>query len=140
MGYDVKRLKEMIKRHEGYSSKPYRCPAGKLTIGYGRNLDDVGIYADEAELMLENDLRRAVQHLMRIFPDFISYPPRKQEALIDLMYNIGVGSFLTFKKMIAAIKNGDWIRAGEELENSKYCKQVPERCREIKHIIQHEDF
>ena len=140
MGYDVKRLKEMIKRHEGYSSKPYRCPAGKLTIGYGRNLDEVGIYADEAELMLENDIRRAVQALMQIFPDFISFPPRKQEALVDLMYNIGVGSFLTFKKMIAAIKAKDWNAAANELQDSKYCGQVPSRCKELVHILKHENF
>ena len=35
------RLKNDIKRHEGFRSKPYKDTVGKTTIGYGRNLDDV---------------------------------------------------------------------------------------------------
>ena len=34
---------ELIKYHEKYRRFPYRCTAGKLTIGYGWNLDDNGI-------------------------------------------------------------------------------------------------
>ena len=54
--YDALRV---LRQHEGLRLNPYRCPAGKLTIGYGRNLDDAGISEEEAEAMLKADLSRA---------------------------------------------------------------------------------
>jgi hypothetical protein len=34
----MNRIKAQLIRHEGLRLKPYRCTAGKLTIGIGRNL------------------------------------------------------------------------------------------------------
>ena len=47
-------LIEDLKRDEGFRSHPYRDTVGKLTIGYGRNLDDVGISEREAEQLLHH--------------------------------------------------------------------------------------
>ena len=51
----LERMKEQLLRHEGLRLKPYRCTAGKLTIGIGRNLDDCGISQKEAYALLDND-------------------------------------------------------------------------------------
>ncbi len=59
--------KKMIKGNEGMRLKPYRCSAGKLTIGYGRNLDDRGISAHEANDLFENDLIDAEMALGHMF-------------------------------------------------------------------------
>ena len=50
-------LMESLKSQEGLRCKPYKCTSGKLTIGYGRNLEDVGISQKEAEYLFENDVR-----------------------------------------------------------------------------------
>jgi lysozyme len=55
----MKKEIDLLKKHEGLRLKPYRCSADKLTIGYGRNLDDVGISEEEAEMLLLNDLLTA---------------------------------------------------------------------------------
>ena len=47
-----------LKRHESLELKPYKCTSGKLTIGVGRNLEDIGITEQEAELLLLNDIGR----------------------------------------------------------------------------------
>lgn len=52
----LNRIKAQLVRHEGLMLKPYRCTAGKLTIGVGRNLDDRGITQKEAYAMLESDI------------------------------------------------------------------------------------
>jgi lysozyme len=52
----VSSLIEQLRRDEGCVLKPYRDQVGKLTIGVGRNLDDVGISSDEAEYLLANDI------------------------------------------------------------------------------------
>ena len=48
-----------LKRHEGFRAKPYQCSANKTTIGYGRNLQDVGITEGEAVSLLNNDIQIA---------------------------------------------------------------------------------
>ena len=50
---------------EGMKLKPYRCPAGKLTIGVGRNLEDKGLSNEEALFLLQNDIIEAVKELKK---------------------------------------------------------------------------
>lgn len=47
----ISEAKELLKELEGLYLKPYRCPAGKWTIGYGDNLEANGLTADEAKLV-----------------------------------------------------------------------------------------
>src|SRR5574341_784631 len=56
MSLDVATLMAELKRDEGVRLKPYRDTVGKLTIGAGRNLDDKGISAVEATILLANDI------------------------------------------------------------------------------------
>ncbi|MBP5593653.1 MAG: hypothetical protein J6X75_05780, partial [Clostridia bacterium] len=49
---------KFTKLAEGLRLKPYRCPAGKLTIGYGRNIEDMGISETEAEMLFDNDWQK----------------------------------------------------------------------------------
>lgn len=135
MGVNLYRLKVLLKKHEGYSPKPYVDSVGKLTIGYGRNLDDVGIYADEAELMLENDIEIAIREAYKIFPEFISYKPERQEVIVNMLFNLGATKFLTFARFIEAVKNRDWDKAADEMLDSKWCGQVGNRCFELEKIM-----
>lgn len=52
-------LIEELKRHEGLRLKPYKCSANSWTIGFGRNLESVGISGEEALMMLKNDIQRS---------------------------------------------------------------------------------
>ena len=52
----MNRIKAQLVKHEGFRLKPYRCTAGKLTIGIGRNLDDRGISQKEDYAILERDI------------------------------------------------------------------------------------
>ena len=53
---NINPVAHLIKKHEGLSLKPYKCTAGKLTIGYGRNIEDKGISQEEAERFLDDRL------------------------------------------------------------------------------------
>ena len=61
-------LREQLVIHEGMRLKPYKDSVGKLTIGVGRNLDDVGITEVEALELLENDIHRVMDDLDRNVP------------------------------------------------------------------------
>ena len=66
-------IKDFIIKHEGLKLKPYICPAGKITIGVGRNIEDNGISEDEAMYLLNNDIKRCKTELMEIFDkDYIN--------------------------------------------------------------------
>ena len=126
-------LSDLIKRHEGLRLKPYTDTTGNITIGYGRNLTSNGITNLEAELMFEHDLAEAEDNIFKVFPHYI--PGRKWMALVDMMFNLGLTRFLTFKKMIAAIEQGDWEQASKEVLDSRYAEQVGQRAVEIAEMI-----
>ncbi len=134
----IEKAVALIKRHEGLRLKPYRCPAGKLTIGYGRNLDDKGISIKAAEFLLTEDINEAISNLRRVFLDFDSFTEQRQCALIDMMFNLGMGGFMAFARMIAAIGDGEWDLAAEECLNSKYAQQVGPRAVEIAKMLKSE--
>jgi len=128
---NIRAFTGMMMRHEGLQLKPYRCPAGKLTIGFGRNLDDVGITKREAAVMLETDIGRVVDDLRSLFVEFDEYPDDRQHALMDMRYNLGPGRFRTFRKMIEAVRLGAWSTAAEEALDSKWAKQVGHRAQVV---------
>jgi len=121
---------KQIKADEGLRLSPYECSAGKLTIGFGRNLEDRGISLDEAEIMLANDIRESISELST-FPWFSGLSERRQAALVNMHFNIGHARFLGFKRMIAALEIGDYPQAGAELLDSKYAQQVRQRARRL---------
>jgi len=126
---------EMLKKHEGLSLKPYRCTAGKLTIGYGRNLDNNGITEEEAELLLIADILIAEREFHEIFKDFATYSDNRRAALVDMIFNLGKSRFLKFRKTIGLIRAGDWESAAGEALESRWADQVGDRAVEIANIL-----
>lgn len=118
-------LKEQLRRDEGLRLKPYRDTLGILTIGVGRNLDEVGLFADEVDLMLDNDIRSRRASLSR-FPWFTALDEVRQGALINMSF-MGIAQLLAFYKMIAALEVQDYERSAAEMLDSKWAGQVHAR-------------
>ena len=120
-------LKNRLLKHEGLCLKPYRCSAGKLTIGIGRNLDDVGLSQNEAFYLLENDLK-ACENLCRdTFSWFETLNLIRQGVVIEMVFNLGINGFLGFKRMIKALIIRDYGGASDEMLNSRWAEQVGRR-------------
>ncbi|GBL02944.1 glycoside hydrolase family protein [Glaciecola sp. KUL10] len=116
-------LIEQVKLHEGLRLKPYKCTANRLTIGYGRNLDDKGISVQEAEEMLLADLAEVEQSLIK-HNFFNRLDEVRQAVLINMAFNLGVIGLLRFKNMITALITRDYETAANEMLDSKWAKQV----------------
>ena len=130
----VSQLHLMLRRHEGEQAHAYLCPAGYLTIGIGRNIDPdggLGLSRDEIAMLLNNDLARCRTELQGSFDWFDALEPTRQDALLDLLFNLGLPRFQTFRKMIAALARQDYTTAAAELLNSKYARQVGDRAEEL---------
>jgi lysozyme len=128
------KLENMLIRHEGMKLKPYRCTAGKLTIGIGRNIEDNGITEAEARMMLRYDIEAAKTPLLK-YKWFTELNLARQDAIINLVFNIGLPRFLKFKKTIAYLQAKDWEGAATEMMNSTWAKQVGDRALELSAII-----
>lgn len=124
----------LLRVHEGLRLKPYRCTAGKLTIGYGRNLDDVGISAQEAEIMLQSDLVRCELDLMG-FGFWNGLSDNQKAALLDMRYCLGPGGFRGFRKMIAALEAGNAAEASSQVMDSLLARQVGDRAQDIADLL-----
>ncbi len=120
-----------LKRDEGLRLEPYNDSVDKLTIGYGRNLDDVGITEREAEFLLENDLRRSLADLDRALPWWHGLSEASRRGLVNMCFNLGLPRLLTFKKMLAALQAGDGDLAADEALDSKWAGQVGDRAKRI---------
>jgi len=125
----------MVARHEGFRAKPYRDTQGVWTVGYGRNLQDVGIRPDEARLMLENDLTVAMNDARFLFDDFGALSPNRQRVLVNMAFNIGRNRLAGFKQMWAALEREDYHAAAAEMMNSRWAKQVGKRAKELAKIM-----
>lgn len=124
---DFATLRQHVKLSEGLRLKPYTDTVGRLTIGFGRNLTDVGISQQEASILLDNDLTRAVYDVQRAFPVVLTLDSVRQIVLAELAFNIGVGSLAGFVKMWQAVRAGDFHAAADELRTSQWFGQVGDR-------------
>lgn len=113
----------LCKQYEGFRSKPYLCPAGIPTIGYGStyyghgakvSLSDAPISEPEASNLLLNELRNTyLPGVLRNCP-ILATDEKKCNAIVDFCYNLGVGRLQTstIKRKINA---QDWEGAKEQL-------------------------
>ena len=129
------KLTEMLVDHEGMRRKPYRCTAGKLTIGVGRNLDDRGISPDEAMYMLANDIKDARRELSAAFPWFDKLEDVRQAVLIDMHVNLGLSRLQGFRNTLALIGVGKYEAAAQEMLNSKWAEQVGRRAQRLSRMM-----
>lgn len=124
------RLIAQIKRHEGVRLEPYFCTAGKLTIGIGRNLDDVGISEKEAEFMLMNDLTKVIDQA-RQYSWYEGLNDPRKAVILNMIFNMGANGFSKFKKTHQFIEEGDYTEASLEMLNSKWADMVKRRAIEL---------
>ena len=128
-------ITDLLIKHEGLRLKPYRDTVGKLTIGVGRNLDDVGITREEALYLLGNDIFRVKAGLYDAFLWSINLDAVRKDVVINMVFNLGLGRFKRFKRMIAAIERQDWDGAAKEMLDSKWAKQVGRRAIELAQMM-----
>ena len=132
----MNRIKAQLVRHEGLRLKPYRCTAGKLTIGIGRNLDDCGISQSESYVMLINDIMNCEMQLQQKIPDIYNgLDEVRKSVLLNMCFNLGISGLLGFKNTLAFVKAGDWERAANNMLVSRWAKQVGRRAIELSELM-----
>lgn len=129
-------LVDLLTLHEGYRQFPYRCTAGKLTIGIGFNLDDTGLFEDEAKAVLSLRIMRTARQLEKHLPWITNLDPVRQAVLLDMAYNLGVPGLLKFKNTLADVQAGRYAAAAGKMLQSKWADQVGKRAVRLSQMME----
>ena len=122
---------EQLVDHEGLELHPYEDSLGIITIGVGRNLEERGISEDEAFYLLANDIDIIWDELIKQHPIVEDLDDQRQMILLDMAFNMGVPRLGKFKKMWAAIEDGDMIEASKQALDSRWADQVGRRAERL---------
>lgn len=106
---------ELIKKYEGFSSKPYLCPAGVWTIGYGNTKypngirvgkNDPGISNEEALQLLSLTVEKEFLPKVIELSPILKQHPNKLAAVLSFCYNLGAGAYAnsTLRKKVNALQ------------------------------------
>ena len=130
-------LREMLRRHEGVRNFVYMCSEGYETIGVGRNIADsgLGLSDDEVDYLLDNDIKRVREELNDEYYWFGALNAARQEAMIDISFNLGQTRLRGFKKALDAMSSEDFDRAADEFMDSRWSEQVGNRAAEVTEMI-----
>ena len=113
MSDDLLAAAALARRFEGFYPRPYLCPAGVPTIGFGAtfyengvrvSLKDAPITRERAEALLLWELRRCRIAVIRLCPQLLLWGDGALAALLDFTFNLGSGnlSASTLRRAIAA--------------------------------------
>tara|TARA_R100001530_G_scaffold116675_1_gene83750 strand:+ start:144 stop:563 length:420 start_codon:yes stop_codon:yes gene_type:complete len=132
---DFKTLIERLKANEGFRSKVYKDHLGFDTIGYGFAIKNLELTEKEAEYLLANRVSQKHLHLLDNLNWYKDMPPEVQGVILEMVYQIGFSGFKKFKKAIANMKDKNWKSAADEMLDSRWAKQTPNRANQLADIV-----
>jgi len=150
-GVNIDRIKGVLRSDEGLSLKPYRCPTGHRTIGYGWNLDarklpnfidfylaQHGCITEEmAEWLLDRAVLDATEGAKSILGEAWSrLSEERREVLVQMVFQLGKASVSKFTTTLECIRNGEYRRAAEAMRQSLWHKQTPARCERLARVME----
>lgn len=125
------KLTAQLLADEGLRLKPYKCTAGKTTIGVGRNLDDVGITRAEAMAMLDNDIDNCARDLDRALPWWRDMDDARRNVLLNMCFNLGIRRLLGFKNTLSLMQAKRYDAAAAAMLDSRWADQVGMRAARL---------
>ena len=128
-------VRRSLEQDEGLRLAAYADHLGYLTIGIGRLIDSrkpgAGITHAEAAHLCDNDIDRCLLDLQG-FTWFETLSIIRQNALLNMRFQLGAGGFRRFRKMLAALERGDYAVASLEGLDSTWARvQTPERAHRV---------
>jgi len=133
----MERLVKMLKLHEGVRNHVYVCTAGYETIGVGRNISEsgLGLTDEEINILLMNDIERVKKELSSSFSWFVDLDEVRQNAIIDMCFNLGLSRLNQFVKALDGMASKDYDKAADEFMDSRWSQQVGQRAVTVTEMI-----
>lgn len=124
-------LRQQLVEHEGERLTVYRCTAGYLTIGCGRNLETTGISKAESRYFLDNDITRCINECVAKFAWFPELDPVRQRVIVDMAFQLGIVGLSNFRTTLKYIDAKQYGLAADAMLQSKWAQQTPARAERL---------
>tara|TARA_R100001530_G_C4282093_1_gene145832 strand:- start:411 stop:833 length:423 start_codon:yes stop_codon:yes gene_type:complete len=134
----VKDLLESIKKHEGFVEHVYDDSLDIPTIGYGFAIKDLVLDEDIAEEILIRKLEKLKRNANARFQWLEDMPQEIQAVVLNMCYQLGVTGVSKFRKAISALQEGEWHEAADEMLDSLWARQTPNRATELSDIVRNQ--
>jgi lysozyme len=126
------RLIDLVKSAEKYEPEPYRCPAGKLTIGYGHvmrqgEVFEVPMSEPDAHALLMSDLQKFAAGVIKLVEHPLTW--FQLDALVSFAFNAGIGNFST-STLLKHVNAGRMAEAADEFKKWKWYTK-PDGTKEV---------
>lgn len=131
---------QYLVNEEGYRQFPYRCTAGKLTIGIGFNLDDAGLSMDESLLILRHRIVKIRNAIRKKCAWYDSLAEARQACLVGMAYQMGIEGLFKFKATLAYAEAGRFEEAALNMLASKWARQTPARAQRAAYMMRYGKF
>ncbi len=151
MTVDVARVYEEISADEGKILHKYLCSESHPTIGIGHKVLNTDAEADlpvhevheevsEDECISEGrcyelfqqDVQIAIDGCRRVYPTWEELPQEAQHILVNMCFQLGPGGLGKFKNMNAAVEEQAWLDMSNEMMDSRWAQQTPERAKRLR--------
>ena len=137
----IDELMKEVESDEGRKHSIYKCTAGEFTFGIGHMVkpDDPEYGQDEGTKVsakrvneaFRQDIEIALADCRSVFLKFDELPEEAQKIVANMMFQLGLPRFRGFSHFISAVKRHDWIRAAEEMRDSRWFWQTNARATRL---------
>lgn len=146
---DRRKLLDSLLKHEGFRASPYKCPAGRWTVGCGHNLEAnpltgwqwkrlldhghlaVSLSQAGAEILVNEEADKLERELARELDFWPVLNDARQNVLCEMAFNLGLPGLLAFKQTLFAIRSGQYDIAADRMLQSRWATQVGKRAQTL---------
>jgi len=142
---NIEALREQLKVDEGVKYEIYKDHLGYPTFGIGHLVtesdpengepDGTEVSEDRVNEVFESDVATFISEAKILFPNLDDLPEVAQQVIVNMAFNMGRPRLSKFKNFIAGVNDNDWVRAAEEMMDSRWADQVGDRATRLRNRI-----
>ena len=132
-----------LRRDEGVRYSPYKDSKGIWTVGVGHNMEASALPATwacplsdaQVDQLLSDDIMHVLSGLDRYFGWWRNMSYARQRAIVNFVFNVGIGTALQFTTSMKHIERGEYAAAADSMLANRWARQVGDRSKRVTELI-----
>lgn len=138
---NLDQLRQEIEADEGCKYEIYKDHLGYLTFGIGHLIKEsdpehgqeegTAVSEERVAKAFQEDIDQVLADCDKLYDDYEELPEEVRLIIANMMFNLGYPRLSAFKGMKAGVDARDWNKAADEMVDSRWYKQVPNRAERL---------
>ena len=138
---NIERLQKQLELDEGVVYRIYLDHLGYATFGIGHLITDkdpekdqpvyTSVTKERVAEAFKCDVSISIAECKVLYKKWDEFPDEVQEILVNMMFNLGRPRYSKFRKHIQAVMDGNWQESANQMRDSRWHKQVPNRAERL---------